>query len=101
MTQRKTFRRLSAYTKNVTVADYQARTPKEIVKFRSGYFTVLMIIFQGMKNMKAIHNTVATGKSDFFGWSSNHGIRKFGNELPVGFEKGIHHYNDPDVYALD
>ena len=51
--------------------------------------------------MKVTHNTVAIGKTDFFGWPANHGIWKFNDELLVGFEKGIHHYNGPDVHALD
>ncbi len=51
--------------------------------------------------MKVKHITVAFDEPSFFGWPANHGIWKFDDELLVGFEKGIHHYNGPDVHALD
>ena len=51
--------------------------------------------------MKVTHITVAFDEPSFFGWPANHGIWKFDDELLVGFEKGIHHYNGPDVHALD
>lgn len=51
--------------------------------------------------MKVTHITVAFDEPSFFGWPANHGIWKFDDELLVGFEKGIHHYNGPGVHALD
>ena len=51
--------------------------------------------------MKVKHITVAFDEPSFFGWPANHGIWIFDDELLVGFEKGIHHYNGPDVHALD
>ncbi len=51
--------------------------------------------------MKVTHNIVAYDELSFYGWPANHGIWKFNNELLVGFEKGIHHYNGPGVHALD
>ncbi len=51
--------------------------------------------------MKVKHNIVAFEEYSFFGWPANHGIWRFNDELLVGFEKGIHHYNGPGVHALD
>lgn len=51
--------------------------------------------------MKVTHSIVAFEESSFFGWPANHGIWKTNGELLVAFEKGIHHYNGPDVHALD
>lgn len=56
---------------------------------------------EGRKCMKVKHITVAFDEPSFFGWPANHGIWIFDDELLVGFEKGIHHYNGPDVHALD
>ena len=51
--------------------------------------------------LEPVHELVAYGRTDFYGWPANFGMWRFGDDLLVGFEKGAHHYNGFGFHAID